>query len=284
MDSASRAPACSACELHHQPRRPARRASPTRTRAPRRGSRRTAASSTPPARRGRAGPGRWRSSPTATPRAPPRRRRCRTAPASAARRARRRPAPARVPACAGHDVGEQLEPTPHVGVAAAAVPAGRRRPGRRPPAHAAGRSPAAARAATPRPALSRRPPAPRDTRSAPASTGSGSPVSGKLQRAAVEHRGRPGGPQRRLGRRRRPAAQVGAVPMRPCRAPRGPRRRPPRRREGRPAARADRRDSVTAAHASPPPLPLGPSSTTFVARHPPPAALAVSCQRRCNVG
>ena len=38
---------------------------------------------------------------------------------------------------------------------------------------------------------------------------------GQLQRAAVEHRGRPGGTQRRLRGGRRPSAQVGAVPVRP---------------------------------------------------------------------
>ena len=71
---------------------------PTRIRAPRPGNRPTAASSTPPARRGRAGPDRWRWSPAATPPGPPHRRRCRTAPASAARRAPPRRAPARAPA------------------------------------------------------------------------------------------------------------------------------------------------------------------------------------------
>ena len=147
--------------------------------------------------------------------APRHRRRCRTAPASAARRARRRPAPARAPVVPPVTMSaSSAQPPADLRVATWTAEPSRRRPGRPPPVRAIVRSPEAGRAATRRPTTSRHPPSASDTRSAPASTGSGSPSSDSCNEPTVEHRGRACGPQRGLGRRRRPSPQIRAVAMR----------------------------------------------------------------------
>ena len=197
----------------HQPCRQPIGVCRTRIRAPRRGNHRNGASSTPLAHRDRVGPARWRSSPTATP---PRA----TTPSAVPNGASVSSSPCATAAStvagtsdsAGHDVDQHLQPRPDLRV----------RP--RTPEPVVVDQVRGGQRVQPRERLQRRrlPHPDQRRRTAlqrlrhPQRTGQhrvGLAGLGQLQRAAVEHRRRPRGPQRRLGGGRRPAAQVGAVPV-----------------------------------------------------------------------
>ena len=216
IDSASRAPSCSARQLQHQP------APSGRLRAGREAARRVTIVRRPGASRhlGHTQPVRVESAcdrhQPCDRRGPPRRRRCRTAESRAVRRVPPRPAPAPAPSSApvtSRDIRSSRAET-----------SGSSRG--RPSWSSATRSAAAskcnrasacngARCQTPTRALA--PPSSAwATRSEPAKTGSPADPRRVCSAAAVEHRRSAGRPQRGLGGGHRPATQVGPVPVRPA--------------------------------------------------------------------